>query len=210
MNSQQNMNKKTSPRPSPTCGTMIIDNLAAAKLLADPFKLKILQHFADRPRTTKQVADLMGEKAPRLYRHVDGLLAHGLLTTIREQPKRGTIERYLQAVAARFEIDHRLFAPDNDNIAEAHSTLRSFLRKTEEEFIDALTAAEQAEPVVMDELEPLILKVAAKASRAQLIDLRQRLLDWVTSCQELTPSESDKELIDCRGLVAFYPIIENP
>ncbi|MGY8795785.1 MAG: ArsR/SmtB family transcription factor, partial [Woeseiales bacterium] len=72
----------------------VIKRLEQAKFLSDPFKLKLLDEFAGIPVTTKQVADRLGEKAPRLYRHVDALFEEGLLTLIEEKPKRGTIERY--------------------------------------------------------------------------------------------------------------------
>jgi hypothetical protein len=48
--------------------TYIVKSREQAKLLTDPFKLKLLECFAGKPLTTKQVADQMGEKAPRLYR----------------------------------------------------------------------------------------------------------------------------------------------
>ena len=85
--------------------TYVIKRLEQATLLSDPFKLKLLEGFAGKPSTTKQVADRMGEKAPRLYRHVDALVDEGLLTLVEEKPKRGTIERYYTTVAARFEVD---------------------------------------------------------------------------------------------------------
>lgn len=205
------MTKKFEPEKHPRAsGTLLIENLETARLLSDPFKLKILQHFAEHPRTTKQVADMMGEKAPRLYRHVDSLLEHGVLDVIHEQPKRGTIERYLQAVAARFEIDSRLFAPDNDQVSEAHNALRNILRTTEDEFIQALSeyAAPDTESDIGEELEPIMMKMAVRGSPAQLMQLRQRLLDWVEHCQE-NPEPVDESLaLDCRGLIAFYPVAE--
>ena len=85
-------------------GTYIVKRLEQAKLLTDPFKLKLLERFAGKPVTTKQVADRMGEKAPRLYRHVDALVEEGLLELVEERPKRGTIERYYKTVAERFEV----------------------------------------------------------------------------------------------------------
>ena len=42
-------------------GTYIVKRLEQAKLLTDPFKLKLLEQFAGSPVTTKQVADRMGE-----------------------------------------------------------------------------------------------------------------------------------------------------
>ena len=59
--------------------THYVKDLEQARLLTDPFKLKLLEQFAAEPRTTKQVADHLGEKAPKLYRHVDALATAGLL-----------------------------------------------------------------------------------------------------------------------------------
>ena len=68
--------------------TYVVKRLEQAKLLTDPFKLKLIEGFAGAPATTKQVADRLGEKAPRLYRHVDALVDEGLLILIEEKPKR--------------------------------------------------------------------------------------------------------------------------
>lgn len=199
------MNKKFQPGKHPRAtGTKIIDNLDTARLLSDPFKLKILRYFAEQPRTTKQVADLMGEKAPRLYRHVDALLEHGILEVIHEQPKRGTIERYLHAVAARFEIDRGLFAPASDESDNAGTALRDILQSTGDEFIEALNQHEDDE-----ELEPVIMKMGIKGTRQQLIKLRQHLLEWTEACQNEEPG-SDDQLLEFNGLIAFYPSTETP
>ena len=60
--------------------TYVVKRLEQAKLLTDPFKLKLLERFAGEPVTTKQVADRMGEKAPRLYRHVDAYYKYAPIT----------------------------------------------------------------------------------------------------------------------------------
>ena len=212
VNSQYFMNKKTSSRKhSPAHGTMTIDNLETARVLSDPFKLKILQHFVEQPRTTKQVADLMGEKAPRLYRHVDSLLEHGILDIIEEKPKRGTIERYLQTVAARFEVDRRLFSPDNDKMTQAHTAVQDILRSTGDEFIQAMSRHPQTHSNASDadDLEPIMLKMTANGSRAQLIELRQRMLDLVEGCQDKTKLNEQEEMLTYQGFIAFYPMIDS-
>lgn len=68
-------------------------------MLNDPLKLQLMEPFSVEPRTTKQVADLMALKAPRLYRHVEALVEADLLVFIREQPKRGIVERDYQTIA---------------------------------------------------------------------------------------------------------------
>lgn len=203
------MNKKTSTNNyTPATGTLTIDNLETARMLSDPFKLRILQHFAEQPRTTKQVADLMGEKAPRLYRHVDSLIEHGILNVIEEKPKRGTVERYLQATAARYEVDRRLFSPENEDVTQLHNTVHNIMRATGDEFIEAMNQRPHIHSNISDadDLEPIMLKMTAKGSRSQLIELRQRMLDLVEQCQQVDEPGDQEKVLTYQGLIAFYPI----
>jgi DNA-binding transcriptional ArsR family regulator len=84
--------------------TLEITDPEVWKLLGDPLRRSILQAFACEPKTTKQVSEDLGVKSNKLYHHVDLLLEHGLLTLIETRPKRGTTEKYLQAVARRFIV----------------------------------------------------------------------------------------------------------
>lgn len=74
------------------------------KLLSDPLRRSILNAFAREPRTTKQVSKDLGIQSNKLYHHVELLTKHGLLRLIETRPKRGTTEKYLQAVARRFIV----------------------------------------------------------------------------------------------------------
>jgi hypothetical protein len=65
--------KITSQPETKGLDTYIVKSLDQAKLLADPLRLRILQAFVREPRTTKQVADSIGENASKLYRRVDAL-----------------------------------------------------------------------------------------------------------------------------------------
>src|SRR5690349_21306438 len=49
------------------------------RALAHPLRLKLVEMFAGTPRTTMQVAVLMGEPPTRLYHHVNALERAGIL-----------------------------------------------------------------------------------------------------------------------------------
>ena len=49
--------------------------LEQVKVLADPLRVRILETMALEERTTKQVAEELGEKPTRLYPHVEALAA---------------------------------------------------------------------------------------------------------------------------------------
>ena len=131
--------------------TYVVKRLEQAKLLTDPFKLKLLERFGGKPVTTKQVADRMGEKAPRLYRHVDALVDEGLLELVEEKPKRGTIERYYRTVASRFEVDPALFSTSSGVGDDAVNMLRGIQRDTESDLAARVLQREhQLLPQVVD------------------------------------------------------------
>lgn len=172
--------------------TYRVTDLEQVRLLADPLKLRIIQSFAEGPKTTRDVASQLGENLTRLYRHVDALLDAGLIEVTHEEQKRGTIERTFEAVARRFEVDHDLFTGDGDD------AVRDLLRAGEEEILAALASAGRAD-------DPLIMRLRIKASPEQLRSLRQALEDWVGSAQALHGT-ADDEVAEAGALIAFYGI----
>ncbi len=187
--------------------TYIVKTLEQAKLLTDPFKGKLLKRFAGRPVTTKQVADLMGEKAPRLYRHVDALFAAGLLELVEEKPKRGTIERYYRTVANRFEVDPHLFSTASGERNEPAERMRSLFRETEAELLQLF---EQPEDSMADPVDrPLVMRLAMRGKRRDIARLREKLDEWLTECQRLDESDAPApDDVAYAGLLTFYPVPE--
>ena len=73
--------------------------VAELRALAHPLRLRVLEVFAEAPRTTKQVADLLGEPPTRLYHHVAALERAGLLRLTETRKNRGTTEKWYEAIA---------------------------------------------------------------------------------------------------------------
>ena len=187
-------------------GTYIVKRLEQAKLLTDPFKLKLIERFAGKPVTTKQVADRMGEKAPRLYRHVDALVAEGLLELVEEKPKRGTIERYYRTVADRFEIHPDLFIASDEGDADARDMIRSLLRETESDLVKIFDAYKAAGSSPNEDELPIVMRIAVRGTSEEIQDLRKKLEDWhKESSQACGEREDSDDLESWSGLIAFYP-----
>lgn len=183
--------------------TYVVKRLEQAKLLTDPFKLKLIEAFAGTPTTTKQVADKLGEKAPRLYRHVDALVDEGLLTLIEEKPKRGTIERYYKTVAERFEVDPELFSPASGLGDDAMDIIRSVFRDTESDLISVFSEFGDSKPDKED--MPLVMKFSIHGTPEDIDALRSKLDDLLAECESLSGDESEKEgSSSYSGLLAFY------
>lgn len=189
--------------------THYIKNLEQARLLTDPFKLKLLEQFAHQSRTTKQVADRMGEKAPRLYRHVDALAAAGLLELVEEKPKRGTVERYYRTVATRFEVQPQTISSGRgQQNNEAVFLIEKIFSDTRKDLVGM--AEEEAQNNEEDHPQPLLAKLSISASEKDIGRLQKKLEEWMAECTELAADEpgkksgkKDKE-VHATALLAFY------
>jgi len=96
----------TSGGPSPA---FVLSDLKQVKALADPLRQLVLGAFGGEPKTTKQIAQNLGEKPTRLYHHVERLERVGLLKLVKKRQNRGTVEKYYQAVGKKFAVHPKLF-----------------------------------------------------------------------------------------------------
>lgn len=184
--------------------TYVVKRLEQAKLLTDPFKLKLIEGFAGAPATTKQVADKMGEKAPRLYRHVDALVEEGLLTLVEEKPKRGTIERYYKTVADRFEVDPELFSPATGNGDDALDLMRNLIRDTESDLVSLFRQMGDSTPE--PEAMPVVMKLGIRGTPEEIAEMRGKLVEWLDECDKLSVDpDLEEQRVSYSGLLAFYP-----
>jgi len=180
---------------------LTVKSIEQARLLAEPIKLRIIQEIAAEARTTKQIAEILGEKPTRLYRHVDALHDADLIKLVEKKQKRGTVEKYFLAVAQLFEVHPNLFAPPGD---EGESVLDEILHNSYSEIRHAIKAAQA---VLADEegLQPYFLKFSVQATEANMESLRQQLLKWQESCEKIDRTTRHKEDVRWSGLLAFYP-----
>ena len=174
-----------------------INNLEQVRLLSDPFKLSIMQEFAEGERTTGEVAKALKQPITKLYRHVDALHAAGLLEITQEKQKRGTVERHFQAVGKRFEADHALFADEAD---EDSAAIRDMLRASEDEIVNAIKSSSND-----DDRQAIFVKVRIRGTPEHLADLQRQLTAWVEEVQDSADDEGQDQL-EAGALIAFYPI----
>jgi len=186
------------PDRSQVKDTFKIKDLEQVRLLSDPLKLQLLQAFAERAKTTKQVAAELGESITKLYRHVDALHEAGLLEIASEKQKRGTIERTFQAVAQRFEADHSLFAEETG--AEGIRAARDMLRAGEGEILAAIANAKSDKGP-----EAIMMRLRCKVSPERLAELHQSLNEWIEHTQEECVDD-DENAQEYGALIAFYPL----
>lgn len=91
-------------------GTQTLADFQQIRALAHPLRLRILGLLVREPRTTKQVADLLGENHTKLYHHVQELERAKVIRLTETRQKRGTVEKYYQATAALFRAAPSVFS----------------------------------------------------------------------------------------------------
>jgi DNA-binding transcriptional ArsR family regulator len=190
-------------------------DLDQIKVLADPLRIRILEAFCEE-RTTKQVAELLGEKPTKLYHHVDTLERVGLIALSRTRQNRGTVEKYYLAVARTFRADSRAFQPKGKGGSEK----RAALRQTMSTIFDT-TSAELASLASLagpgrdakngTEEEAIVSFLEIRASEAQLKEIRGKLHELLQSLAadaEGGTAESDEDAGQRRYrlTLAYFPL----
>ena len=185
-----------------------ITDLGQVRVLADPFRLRLLSAFGAGSRTTKQVAQQLGEKPTKLYHHVEALERVGLLILKETRPNRGTLEKYYEAVATRFQIGGDLFssAPAAEPIAgETAAMLMSILDTTCAELAVVLNRGADSSHACPANTA-MVARMLLRGEPAQIAQFRARLLALLDQFKAETAGLDPGEA-DAYGLtLAFYQV----
>jgi DNA-binding transcriptional ArsR family regulator len=190
-----------------------LSNLDQVKVLADPLRIRILEAFCEE-RTTKQVAELLGEKPTRLYHHVDALEKVGLIRLSRTRQNRGTLEKYYLAVARSFRADSSIFQTTEDSRG---GDQRAALRNMVSMIFDT-TAAELARMMGKADAEDVLEKqgivsfLEIRGTKKELDEVRDKLNALVASLTATGEGDAAREETEdaerYRLTLAYYPLIE--
>ncbi|WP_100333973.1 winged helix-turn-helix domain-containing protein [Bacillus alkalisoli] len=69
-------------------------SIEQAKLLGNSLRIKIISQLQDQPKTSKQVADLLGESGGNVHYHMKKLYDGGLIELVEERKYGGVMEKY--------------------------------------------------------------------------------------------------------------------
>ena len=151
-----------------------LTDLEQIKVLADPLRVRLLEAFCQE-RTTKQVADLLGEKPTRLYHHVEAMERVGLIELSRTRQNRGTLEKYYLAVARAFRVAREVFPTADEPADEEAETLKAavamYFDRTVTEIGQLITRGAGGDL----EAEGVITFCEVRGSEAELRAIRHRL-----------------------------------
>jgi hypothetical protein len=154
------------------------------------------------PRTTKQVAEVLGEKPTKLYHHVEALERAGLIRLTETRPNRGTVEKYFQAVAGQFRVAASILSPDEGPAAQ-EAMLTSILDTARAELMASLHTATSSQPEPDD--APLVARVTVRGSSAEVLKARRGLMRWVEKLQKAESQTTREGAVTCTFTVVVCP-----
>lgn len=190
--------------PDPIPSVHVVTDLEQLKLLSDPLRLRILEPLCREARTTKQVAEILGESPTKLYHHIDLLEKAGLIRLEETRQKRGTLEKYYRAVATSFRAGLEVFS----GTGEADDSWASMGAEA------LASAVEEARGIDVgrysDDEPVMFVSARVQGSRAEVEAIRDRL---ESALEELTAgkpdsdeSESDADRLDYRLVLGLFPL----
>lgn len=184
--------------------TVMLKDLEQIKVFAHPLRARLVEVFADMPRTAKQAAQVIGQKPTKLYHHVEALERVGLIKLVKTQKKRGTIEKYYRTVAKRFSVDSSLFEMMRNGkkaVGEFRAMFSTMLENTMREMNESIS-----EKLICPEKREVEVTLARKHIRTTPAKIKkmqgkiQKMLDEFTAAQEM------KGGIEYRLVLVFYPL----
>jgi len=184
-----------------------ISNLEQVKVVADPLRVRILETIVLEPRTTKQIAEILGEKPTRLYHHVDALADAGLIRLVDTRPVRGTTEKYYQAVARSFRTDPGLFSRSvagDDEARALAGVATTVLNNVTEEVRELILSGYD----LASAEDGLLSYVEVHASEDDIRALHDRLLAILTDLQEMCCDDAEASDAERRYRLslAWFPL----
>lgn len=198
-------------RPTPakkarTVGAPLLKkSVADLRALAHPLRLRMMELFAESPKTTKQVAALLGQPPTRLYHHVAALERAGLLVLRETRQNRGAVEKWYGAVAQQLAAAH----PRHATSRQARATRRAVAATVlEQAKLEIMTAAADSEPA-------LLARIVVSAPPAMIPVVRRRLYDAIHAIREEieshdTRTTSVEDAERWAVTVAFSPVAPPP
>ncbi len=184
--------------------TVIIRDLKQIKVFAHPLRARLVEVFADKPMTAKQAAEVIGQKATKLYHHVEALERVGLIKLVKTQKKRGTVEKYYRTVAKRFSVDSRLFEMMKNGkkaMGEFRAMFTTMLENTMREINESIS-----DKLICPEKSEVEVTLARKHIRTTPVKLKKMQGKIQKMIDEFTAAEDKKGEIEYRLVVVFYPL----
>ena len=150
----------------------VISDVATLKVIADPFRMKIIEAIGRSRATVKMIGARLGENVHKLYYHIKLLEEHELIVPVETNLVSGIVEKTYSVAAKRFEIKRDLLSAGDDGKAEIMQVAKSIL----ESALESLHRAFEAGRIGMsDDKRTVIAQSALYLTTSQAEELAEKL-----------------------------------
>ncbi len=184
--------------------TVMLKDLEQIKVFAHPLRARLVEVFADKPRTAKQAAEVLGQKPTKLYHHVEALEHVGLIKLVKTRKKRGTLEKYYRTVAKRFSVDSSLFEMMKNGkraISQFRAMFTTMLENTMREINESIS-----EKLICPEKKEVEVSLVRKHICTTPTNLKKMQKKIHKMLNEFAAAEDKKGDVEYRLVLVFYPL----
>lgn len=187
-----------------------ISDLEQVKALAHPLRVRIIETLAaSDPMTTKQVAELLGEKPTRLYHHVGLLEKAGLIQLTHTRKNRGTTEKYYAAIARQFRAAPELFSDESsdDQINAIRPMIHTIFDNTTTELLRLIDSHKPGDS--LEDEGGLLSYIEMHLPQEQIEEVQRKLkevLDLLQSFEDKDSTADEEGIRKFRLTMAHYPL----
>lgn len=135
-------------------------SIEQSKLLGNTLRVKIIGVLLETPKTSKQVATLLGESPGNVHYHIQKLHKGKLIDLVEEKRVGGVIEKYYLSRARSFQSDEGVYPELNPGFNAASLTSVSV----------ALQLKKEDEEKMLEEFQSLMEKWVLKTSAVDYIN----------------------------------------
>ncbi|TCP55872.1 helix-turn-helix protein [Tumebacillus sp. BK434] len=186
-----------------------VTSLEQMKALSNKLRVQILNQFDEEPRTSKQLADLLGLPASKVHYHVRELHRTGLLVLVETREKGGVIEKYYLPVAKQI----RVALQESDAFDNEERTIRYEMGRA---FVDEYLTAYQRSIQLVEQLReagkptegigPVTSMGLLYLTDEQQQEVRQELKDLLhTWEQRYSQQEKTDQTRAWRAFLSLFP-----
>jgi DNA-binding transcriptional ArsR family regulator len=190
--------------PTPALAAeLVIDDVEQLKVLSDTFRLQLidlLSDAAERGATAKEMAEALGTKQTKLYRHLALLEEHGLVRVVETRVVSGILEKRYGVTARSFRVDRSLLAGAGGEPALA-SVLDGIFEKARAEIMEGVRAG----LIDVSRPEAERSRMALSASHARLSPRSVRTVMRQVEKLAAIDAVEDPGGAEYGLVVAFYP-----
>lgn len=163
---------------------LMLTSLPQLKALAHPLRFRMFERLGDSPATGKQLAELLGTPPTQLYHHLRLLERSGLIRQVATRKKRGTTEKYFEAVSDAIKIDAKLF---NGKVEAGQAVQGQALHTASEELQEARKLTRDVSPK-----PPVFVKrLRIRTTREKIEELEATLKTWLESFKDASDEDGD-------------------